>query len=118
MAECPADRCARDLPDRKFPTYLDQAATAGNDTSPAAGTLIVDRSYDDGRFVELLAVPVALAPSGPADQTARNVLTYPLAGAFLDAVGTPPTIVPPTSTLAPRRRRPPRARRRRTGPGS
>lgn len=101
MAECPADRCARDLPDRKFPTYLDQAATAGNGTSLAAGTLIVDRSYDDGRFVELLAVPVALAPSGPADQTARNVLTYPLAGAFLDAVGTPPTIVPPTPTLAP-----------------
>ena len=97
LAECPAERCARDLPDRKFPAYLDQAATAGNGTSLAAGTLIVDRSYDDGRFVELVAVPVALAPSGPADQTARNVLTYPLAGAFLDALGTPPT----TSSASP-----------------
>lgn len=101
MAECPADRCARDLPDRTFPTYLDQAATAGNGTSLAPGTLIVDRSYDDGRFVELLAFPVALAPSGPSDQTARNVLTYPLAGAFLDALGTPPVITPPTPTLGP-----------------
>lgn len=96
MVECPSGSCVRDLPDRRFPTYLDQAATAGNGTSLAAGTLIVDRSYDDGRFVELVSVPVALAPSGPSDQTARNVLTYPLAAAFLDALGTPQTGPAPT----------------------
>lgn len=89
LAECPADRCPRDLPDRRFPTYLDQSATAGNGTSLAAGTLIVDRSYDSGRFVELVSVPASMTPSSPSDQISQNVLSYGLAAPFLDAIGAP-----------------------------
>lgn len=98
MAECPADRCPRDLPDRRFPTYLDQSATAGNGTSLAAGTLIVDRSYDSGRFVELVSVPAQMTPSSPSDQLSQNVLSYGLAAPFLDVIRAPEAApVPSTS---------------------
>jgi len=89
MASCPAATCPRDLPDRKFPTYLDVVAKAGNGAAFPAGTAILDRSYDAGRFVELVSLPRVSTGSGASDAAVGAVLPYPFAGAFLDAIGEP-----------------------------
>ena len=98
LASCPAATCPRDLPDRKFPTYLDVVAKAGNGTAFPAGTAIVDRSYDAGRFVELVSLPPVSTGSGASDAPAGAVLPYPFAGAFLDAIGEPMSATSPSPT--------------------
>jgi hypothetical protein len=106
LAECPAERCPRDLPDRKFPTYLDRSATASDGTPLAAGTLVLDRTYDSGRFVELVSVPAEVMSASPSDQRSASVLSYGLAAAFLDAVGAPEAAPLPSGTLSPSQNQP------------
>jgi hypothetical protein len=101
MSSCPAATCPRDLPDRKFPTYLDVVAKAGNGTAFPAGTAILDRSYDAGRFVELVSLPPVSTGSGASDAAAGAVLPYPFAGAVLDAIGEPTSAAPTPVAFTP-----------------